>query len=212
MNQGMTIWLTGLPCSGKSTIGKKVVERIRSRGNPAQLLDGDEIRRDYWPELGFSHDHRVKNIERLGRLSKLMEDHGITAVVAAVSAYRDARRAVRARSSNFVEVYVNAPLAVCEERDVKGMYRRARAGELSHFTGVDDPYNVPENYEMECRTDVETAEESVAKVMALWQFTMGLYQALETMRPAHKARCQVCLDRVVILIDGHWTVCQACQT
>lgn len=161
----MTVWLTGLPCSGKTTLGLAVTGRLKASGWKAEFLDGDVVRRELWRELAFSKADREENVRRFGFLAGLLSRHGIVAVVSAVSPYRVSRDLVRGDSTRFLEVYVNAPLAVCEQRDGKGMYRKARAGELPGFTGVADPYEPPLNPEVECRTDLETVEESVAKIM-----------------------------------------------
>lgn len=161
----MTVWLTGLPCSGKTTLGLALTERLLARGWQAEFLDGDVIRHELWRDLGFSKANREDNIRRLGYVASLLARHGIIVVVSAVSPYRAARDQVRNSLTRFIEVYVNAPLAVCEERDVKGMYRKARIGELPGFTGIDDPYEPPLHPEVECRTDLESIEESAAKIL-----------------------------------------------
>jgi adenylyl-sulfate kinase len=176
--EGMTVWLTGLPCSGKTTLGLAVTERLKASGWKVELLDGDVVRRELWRELSFSKADREENVRRFGFLAGLLSRHGIIAVVSAVSPYRVSRNLVRGDSTQFLEVYVNAPLAVCEQRDVKGMYRKARAGELAGFTGVADPYEAPLHPEVECRTDLETVEESVAKIVA------AIEAALEETRSA----------------------------
>jgi adenylylsulfate kinase len=142
------------------------MEQLSASGLKAEFFDGDVIRRELCRDLGFSREDREENIRRLGYVCSLLSRHDIVAVVSAVSPYRSSRRAVRGLVQHFIEVYVNAPLAVCEERDVKGMYRKARTGALPGFTGVDDPYEPPENPEVECRTDLESIEESLAKVLA----------------------------------------------
>ncbi len=161
----MIVWLTGLPCAGKTTIGSAVAERLRAAGCKAEFLDGDVLRRELWKDLGFDKADREENVRRIGFLAELLARNGVVAVVSAVSPYRSSRDAVRRNSSSFMEVYVNAPLGICEQRDVKGMYRRARGGELKGFTGIDDPYEPPLNPEVECKTDRETAGESVEKVL-----------------------------------------------
>lgn len=161
----MIAWLTGLPCSGKTTLGRAVTARLKNAGSKAQFLDGDEVRKWLWPELGFSHSDREENIHRFGLLAGILSHHGIVAIVSAVSPYRASRDLVRRNSWQFIEVFVNAPLNVCELRDVKGMYRKARAGEIPDFTGVSDPYEPPLHPELECRTDLETIDESVSKIM-----------------------------------------------
>ncbi len=161
----MTVWLTGLPCSGKTTLGLAVTGRLKALGWRAEFLDGDVVRRELWRELAFSKADREENVRRFGVLAALLSRHGVVAVVSAVSPYRASRDLVRTDSTEFLEVYVNAPLAICEQRDVKGMYRKARSGELAGFTGIADPYEAPLHPEVECRTDLETVEESVAKIM-----------------------------------------------
>jgi adenylyl-sulfate kinase len=162
----MTVWLTGLPCAGKTTLGLALTERLRALGLRAEFLDGDVIRRELWRDLGFTKADRDENIRRFGFVAELLARNGVIAVVSAVSPYRASRDKVRSVSTRFLEVYVNAPLAVCERRDVKGMYQRARSGGLPGFTGVDDPYEAPLDPEVECRTEVETIEESVEKILA----------------------------------------------
>jgi adenylylsulfate kinase len=161
----MTVWLTGLPCAGKTTLGLAVVERLRALGRQTEFLDGDVLRQALWKDLGFTKADREENIHRIGFIAELLARNGIVVVVSAVSPYRAAREEVRRRCGGFVEVYVNAPLSVCEGRDVKGMYGRARRGELAAFTGVSDPYEPPLAAEVECHTDTETVEESADKVL-----------------------------------------------
>jgi adenylyl-sulfate kinase len=161
----MTVWLTGLPCSGKTTLGLAIVERLRALGHKTEFLDGDVLRQALWKDLGFTKLDREENIHRIGFIAELLARHDIVAVVSAVSPYRAAREEVRRRCGRFLEVYVNAPLAVCEHRDVKGMYRKARRGELAGFTGIDDPYEPPLSAEVECHTDRESVAESAEKVL-----------------------------------------------
>ena len=182
----MTVWLTGLPCAGKTTLGLALTERLKASGFKAEFLDGDTIRRELWRDLGYSRTDREENVRRFGFVAELLGRNGVIAVVSAVSPYRASRERVRRASTRFLEVYVNAPLAVCEQRDVKGMYQRARAGELTGFTGVDDPYEAPLDPEVECRTDVETVEESVAKILA--RVTRALGSAAAAAGPRGESR------------------------
>jgi adenylyl-sulfate kinase len=161
----MTVWLTGLSSAGKSTIAGAVCEQLRARGLRVELLDGDLVRQNLSRGLGFSKEDRDENIRRIGFVAELLSRNGVIVVVAAISPYRAVRDEIRARIGNFLEVWVNAPLATVEERDRKGIYRRCRAGELHGVTGLDDPYEPPVVPEVECRTDRETLSESVAKVM-----------------------------------------------
>jgi adenylylsulfate kinase len=162
---GVTIWFTGLSGAGKTTIRMAVEETLRTQGYKVEVLDGDIVRENLTKGLGFSKADRDENIRRIGFVSHLLTRNGVIVLVSAISPYRDIRDEVRGRIGDFVEVFVNAPLAVCEERDVKGLYKRARAGELKQFTGIDDPYEAPLSPEIECRTDLETLEESTEKVL-----------------------------------------------
>jgi adenylylsulfate kinase len=167
MNQrGLTLWLTGLSGAGKTTISDALEIVLRERGCKLERLDGDIVRENLTKGLGFSKADRDTNIRRIGFVSHLLTRNGVIALVSAISPYRDIRQEVRETIGDFVEVYINAPLNVCESRDVKGLYARARAGEIKHFTGIDDPYEAPINPDIECRTDLESVEESVAKILA----------------------------------------------
>ena len=163
--RGLTIWLTGLSSAGKTTIAAAVCEGLRERGCKVEWLDGDVVRQNLCRGLGFSKEDRDENIRRIGFVAELLTRNGIVTVVSAISPYRAARDEVRRRIGDFLEVYVNAPIEVCEVRDLKGIYRRARAGEINHVTGIDDPYEPPLAPEVECRTDRETPAESAANVM-----------------------------------------------
>jgi adenylylsulfate kinase len=164
--RGVTVWFTGLSGAGKTTISQVVAERLRSQGYKLEVLDGDIVRTNLTKGLGFSKEDRDENIRRIGFVSHLLTRNGVIVIVSAISPYRTIREEVRARVGSFVEVFVNAPLAVCEERDVKGLYKRARSGEIKQFTGISDPYEPPANPEIECRTDLEDLEESVEKVLS----------------------------------------------
>jgi adenylylsulfate kinase len=145
---GFCIWLTGLPSAGKTTIGRILGEGLAARGWYAELLDGDEIRRGLSADLGFDRVSREAHAGRVSFVAKLLARNGSIPIVALISPYRSSRAKARAEIGRFVEVYVNTPLAVCEERDVKGLYKRARAGEIKEMTGVDDPYEPPEHPEI----------------------------------------------------------------
>jgi len=162
---GLTVWFTGLSGSGKSTLSLAVHEQLCATGYRVQLLDGDEVRLFLSRDLGFSKQDRDENIRRIGYVAELLSKNGVITLVSAISPYRSARDAVRARIPNFLEVYVNAPVEECERRDVKGLYKRARAGEIKSFTGVSDPYEPPQGPELECRTDLETVPQSIERVI-----------------------------------------------
>jgi adenylyl-sulfate kinase len=163
--EGMTIWLTGLPSAGKTTVGTEVTEQLGAAGLHVEFLDGDVIRKRLFPELGYTKHDRDENVLRLALLAQLLSRNGVIVVVAAIAPYRAIRQQIRESSANFIEVYINAAPSVCEQRDVKGLYRKARQGELVGFTGVDDPYESPLQPEVECRTDRETIAESAGKVL-----------------------------------------------
>jgi adenylyl-sulfate kinase len=164
---GVTIWLTGLSGAGKSTVAALLVDRLRARGRAVESLDGDVVRTHLSAGLGFSREDRNTNVARIGWVCALLNRHGVDAVVAAISPYRDARDAVRATLACFVEVHMDCPVAVLAERDVKGLYRRALAGEIAHFTGVSDPYEPPLNPEVVCWSDGrESADASTQRIIS----------------------------------------------
>ena len=165
-HRGLTVWFTGLSASGKTTLCHAVYERLAGRGCRLELLDGDTVRKHLSKGLGFSREDRNENIRRIGFVAGLLTRNGVIALAAAISPYRALRGEVRDSIGDFVEVYVNAPLEVCEARDPKGLYRKARAGQLPAFTGIDDTYEPPLHPEVECRTDRESLEECIAKVLA----------------------------------------------
>jgi adenylyl-sulfate kinase len=154
-----------LSSAGKTTLSRAVYERLWACGRRVELLDGDEIRRHLCRDLGFTREDRDENIRRIGFLAELLTRNGVVVLVSAISPYQALRAEIRTRIPNFVEVYVNAPLEVCEQRDVKGLYRKARAGQIVGLTGLDDPYEPPGSPEVECSTDKETVAESAAKVL-----------------------------------------------
>lgn len=165
MDKTCTIWFTGLPCSGKSTIANRVAEILKNKGYKVEQLDGDVTREYLSKGLGFTKEDRDENIRRVGFVAKLLTRNGVFVTAAFVSPYREIRDEIRKEIGNFVEVYVKCPVEVCIERDVKGMYKKALKGEIKNFTGIDDPYEEPLNPEVIVETDKETVEESVGKVM-----------------------------------------------
>jgi adenylyl-sulfate kinase len=163
--KGFTLWFTGLPCSGKSTLARHIEAILLERGMNVEVLDGDEVREHLSKGLGYSKADRDTNIRRIGYVAKLLSRNGVVAIGAAISPYKAIRDEVRAWHDRFVEVYVKAPIDALKERDVKGMYKKALAGEIKHFTGVDDPYEPPENPEVIVETDKESVDESVNKIV-----------------------------------------------
>jgi adenylylsulfate kinase len=162
--KGCTVWFTGLSGAGKSTLAACVHSRLDAAGYRVEMLDGDSVRRSLCKDLGFSHEARQENIRRISFVANLLARHGVIVLVSAITPYRDLRADVRARSSRYFEVFVNAPLAVCEQRDPKGLYRRARSGDLPNFTGVDDCYETPEFPDVEVRTDLHSIAECEAQI------------------------------------------------
>jgi len=165
-HRGLTIWFTGLPCSGKTTVAKILVERLNNMDIKAERLDGDVVRQSLTKDLGFSKEDRDKNIERITFVAELLTKNGILTLVSFISPYTKKRDEARRRIKDFIEVYVKCSLEECERRDVKGMYKKARAGEIKNFTGVDDPYEEPLNAEIVLETDKETPDESADKVVS----------------------------------------------
>ncbi len=168
--QGCTIWFTGLSGAGKSTISEIVERELRARGYKVEVLDGDVVRTHLSKGLGFSKEDRDINIRRIGWVCQVLTRNGVIAIAAAISPYRNIRDEVRANVGRFVEVYVECSIDKLAERDVKGLYKKALAGEIKNFTGVSDPYEAPLNAEVVCYSDGrETPAQSAAKVMAKLQ-------------------------------------------
>ena len=164
---GFTVWLTGLSGSGKSTIAQALAMRIAGRGQRVEVLDGDEVRTNLSAGLTFTKEDRDANVRRIGWVCELLTRNGVVAIAAAISPYRAARDEVRGRIERFVEVHVDASLDALEARDSKGLYRRAREGELTGLTGVDDPYEPPERAEVTIRTDgAEGPDASVDRIVS----------------------------------------------
>ena len=163
---GVTVWFTGLPCSGKTTVADRVASVLRERGCKVERLDGDTVRQGLTSDLGFSKKDRDENIKRVTFVAKLLTRNDVIVLATFVSPYEERRRLTREEIGSFMEVYVKCSLEKCIERDVKGMYRKALAGEIKDFTGVDDPYEEPVNPELVIETDVETLGESTERVLS----------------------------------------------
>jgi adenylyl-sulfate kinase len=169
MTKGFTLWFTGLSGAGKTTIAELVRPELERRGRLVEWLDGDEVREHLSKGLGFSKEDRDTNIDRIGWVASRLTRHGAAVIVSAISPYEATRRQARALVEEvgaFVEVYVATPVEECERRDVKGLYERARAGEIPEFTGVSDPYEEPENPELRIDTTENEQEESARLVVA----------------------------------------------
>lgn len=157
-------WLTGLPCSGKSTLANALTETLRITGLKVEQLDGDAVRK-FYPKLGFSKEERNLHIMQMALLASVLEKNGITVVASFVSPYEESRKFVREHCENFIEIYVSTALHECEKRDVKGMYKKARSGEISSFTGVDDPYEVPVSPELAIDTLGRSVENCIEEIV-----------------------------------------------
>ena len=164
--KGVTIWLTGLSGAGKTSIAIPLTEELQNRSVKVERLDGDVVRKSLTRDLGFSKEDRDKNIERVTFVAKLLTRNDVIVPCAFISPYRTERAKAREVIGEFIEVFVECPVEVCAERDVKGLYAKAFAGEIPNFTGVSDPYEPPENPDIVCHTAKETVEESVAKIIA----------------------------------------------
>ena len=165
--EGFTLWFTGIPASGKTTLSMAVERELRRRGlRFVQRLDGDIVRQDLTRDLGFSKEDRDENIRRVAFVASLLSKNGVATLCAFVSPYREARRLAREKCHNFIEVYVKCPVEVAIKRDPKGLYKKALAGQIKNFTGIDDPYEEPENPEIVVETDKLSIEECVERIMS----------------------------------------------
>ncbi|MFI8966791.1 adenylyl-sulfate kinase [Streptomyces sp. NPDC053493] len=168
---GATVWLTGLPSAGKTTIAYELAGRLRAEGRRVEVLDGDEIREFLSAGLGFSREDRHTNVQRIGFVAELLASHGVQVLVPVIAPYEDSREAVRKRHETegtpYVEVHVATPVEVCSVRDVKGLYAKQAAGEISGLTGVDDPYDEPRNPDLRIESHTQTVQESAAQLYAL---------------------------------------------
>jgi adenylyl-sulfate kinase len=163
--KGYVLWFTGFSAAGKSTLADRVVELLNHNGNQLERLDGDEVRKNLTNDLGFSKEDRDENIRRIGFVAELLSRNNVGVIASFISPYRKQRQGLRDMVTNYIEIFVDAPLAVCEARDPKGMYKKARAGEIKQFTGIDDPYEPPENPEIHVKTDELSVEECAQLVL-----------------------------------------------
>jgi adenylyl-sulfate kinase len=187
--RGFTVWFTGLSGAGKTTLASELVRELGYRGLKAEVLDGDEVRTNLSKGLGFSKEDRDTNIRRIGYVARLLARNGAGVIAAAISPYREVRdevrRSIEAEGSPFIEVFVKCPIEVLAERDVKGLYKKALAGEIKEFTGVSDPYEEPLDPEVIVKTDRETVDDSVAVIISeLERLGLVAHPALDAMQPA----------------------------
>jgi adenylyl-sulfate kinase len=164
MHTGFTLWFTGLSGSGKTTLSRLIEQRLQASGAKVEVLDGDVVRTRLSKGLGFSKEDRDENIRRIGFVCELLSRNGVIAIAAAISPYRSVREEVRCRIQNFIEVYVHCPLDVLIERDVKGLYKKALAGEIQEFTGISAPYEPPVSPDLEIDSSLQSAEESADRI------------------------------------------------
>jgi adenylylsulfate kinase len=163
--QGEVLWFTGLSGSGKSTTARALVEPLRAFGRKVELLDGDELRKTISRGLGFSREDRIANIQRIVFICKLLSRNGITVIVSAITPYEEMREHARAELLSYVEIFVDCPLEECERRDVKGLYAKARKAEILQFTGIGDPYEMPEQPDIVIHTQTDEVESNVAFII-----------------------------------------------
>lgn len=165
VNKGITLWFTGLSGAGKTTVAKALEKRLKEMGFKVERLDGDLVRQYLTRDLGYSKSDRNENIRRVSYVAALLTRNEVITLCCFISPYRQGRLEARKLIGSFAEIYVNAPLAVCERRDVKGLYKKARAGEIAMFTGISDPYEPPDAPEIEIRTDLLSVDHCVDKVI-----------------------------------------------
>lgn len=182
MNEGFTLWFTGLSGAGKSTLAGLAAEELRRRGHRVEILDGDEVRTNLSKGLGFSKEDRDTNIRRIGYVCKLLARNGVIAISAAISPYRSVRDEIRAQHDRFFEVFVKCPLETLVERDVKGLYKKALKGEIPNFTGVSDPYEEPQDPDVIVDSGRESVEESMAKILGVLEARGYVEPAVEPVR------------------------------
>lgn len=165
MVRGCVVWLTGLPGSGKTTVARALEKKLLELGKRVEVLDGDDVRENLSPQLGFSKEDRMVHAKRVAYLGKLLARNGVTVIVGLISPYREFRRSAREMIGDFIEVYVKCSLDTCIERDVKGHYAKAMSGKIEDFTGVSDPYEEPENPDVVVETEKETSDESAESIL-----------------------------------------------
>jgi adenylylsulfate kinase len=185
MQEGVTLWFTGLSGAGKSTLANLVAEELRRRGLRVEILDGDEVRTNLSQGLGFSKEDRDTNIKRIGYVCHLLTRNGVVAISAAISPYRDVRDHNRKTIGRFVEIYVSCSIEELTRRDVKGLYKKALAGEIKNFTGISDPYEPPLKPEITVDSAKEKAEESLAKILSYLEQQNWIPAATAAPKAAH---------------------------
>lgn len=164
-NKGFVLWLTGLPCSGKTTLADGLKRELKRRGLNVVVLDGDDFRKSVSPDLGYSKSDRDLNVRRAGYIAKLLSDNGICTICAFVSPYRETRKRIRKEIGSFIEIYVKASADICKKRDIKGLWKKAQRGDIKGLTGYDDPYEEPAEPELICDSESADPSQLVKKVI-----------------------------------------------
>ena len=214
LSNGLTVWFTGLPSSGKTTIAHALEKRLLDAGLRVEVLDGDVVRTHLTKGLGFSKEDRDENIRRIGFVAHLLARNGVVVLASVISPYREIRDEVRElHDGRFVEVYVSTPVDVCAERDVKGLYAKAFSGEIKEFTGVSDPYEIPENPAWVCDTENETPEESAQKLLEWHREKAGSIEAIhDVMKNELAAGVLPCARKIILRLGlGAQRICEWLQ-
>jgi adenylylsulfate kinase len=196
---GKVIWFIGLSAAGKSTLCCALAEVLKKNGYPVQILDGDELREGLCSGLGFTEADRTENVRRIAHVARLLSSHGIFVLVAVISPFQQLRDMIHSLLPQIIEVFVDTPLAVCEQRDPKGLYRRARAGELLNFTGIDSPFEAPSAPDIVCLTDQQSIEDCVASLIF---YIFGETTALPKKARDRRPTIAVDFDGVIAEYDG----------
>jgi adenylylsulfate kinase len=199
--QGVTVWMTGLPSAGKTTIARHLEKHLQAAGTPVELLDGDEIRERLSKGLGFSRQDRDENIRRISYVARLLTKHGAVVLVSAISPFRSTRDEARAEIGRFVEVHVDCLLDECIRREVKGLYKKALSGQIPQFTGISDPYEAPLAPEIVVRTHQETLDESAAKILET--LTLLGHLPFEVLQPAVAAQAASVTAQATLAAAAH---------
>lgn len=198
MKRGFTVWFTGVPDSGKTTLSRLLAQVLVKKGFDLELLDGNELREGLSPKLGFSREEREDHNRRVGYLARMLNRHGVVSIVAVIAPYANVRREIREKNKDYIEIYLECPKEVVFARDTKGLYKKALDGKIKNLTGVDDPYEVPEDPELNLRTDLHSEEECLQIVLAFLE-KLGYVSASEGYTPEEEAKVRKHLEKLSYL-------------